>query len=170
MHPRAAELVRLLELESHPEGGLFREAFRSAKTVTAPNGDARPAATHIYYLLAASQHSRWHRVAHDEIWNAYEGDSLELAWIAPDWTRIEHVLLGPAEAGELAAGRVPAAVVPGGCWQRARTLGAYSLAGCTVAPGFEFADFALLSEHGEVRERLLREFPDEARFLVAASS
>ena len=165
MHPRALELIASLELVHHPEGGRFHEAFRGTEQVISAQGERRPAATHIYFLLAEGEHSRWHRVAHDEIWNVYEGAALELAWISPDWSRIERRLLGP-----VASGQAPAAVVPGGCWQRARTLGAYSLAGCTVAPGFDFADFALLSDHPDAEFRLRQAFPDEARFLAGAST
>ena len=165
MHPRAVELIASLELTRHPEGGLFHEAFRGSEHVVSARGDRRPAATHIYFLLADGGHSRWHRVAHDEIWNAYEGALLELAWISPEWDRIERRQLGP-----VATGQAPTAVVPAGCWQRARTLGAYSLAGCTVAPGFDFADFALLDDHPEPRQRLLERFPKEAEFLDGAST
>ena len=165
MHPRAQELVSSLELNRHPEGGWFREAFRSTEQVASSGGDIRPAATHIYFLLEGGEHSRWHRVAHDEIWNAYEGDTLELAWLSPAWDRIERRLLG-----RVSHGQAPTAVVPAGCWQRALTLGAFSLAGCTVAPGFDFDDFKLLSDHPEPRERLIGMFPDEAKFLAGASS
>lgn len=165
MHPRALELIASLELAPHPEGGRFHEAFRGTEFVTSAQGERRPAATHIYFLLTAGEHSRWHRVAHDEIWNAYEGDAIDLAWIAPDWSGVERRLLGP-----VAPEQAPTAVVPGGCWQRALTLGAYSLAGCTVAPGFDFADFTLLSDHPDAESRLRAAFPDEARFLAGASS
>ena len=165
MHPRALELITSLELKPHPEGGRFHEAFRGTKHVTSAQGERRPAATHIYFLLADGEHSVWHRVAHDEIWNAYEGDALELAWISPAWDRIERRRLGP-----VAPGQSPMAVIPGGCWQRARTLGAYSLAGCTVAPGFDFADFALINDDPEAESRLREAFPDEARFLAGGSS
>jgi len=164
MNERAAELVRMLRLEPHPEGGAFRETFRAAGRVVPPGGALRPAATHIYFLLAAGGHSRWHRVAHDEVWNFYEGDPLELAWIAPDWSRIERRTLAPAGVA-----REPAAVVPAGCWQAARTRG-YSLVGCTVAPGFEFADFTLMADDLEQRDRLVREFPDEAAYLGPAGA
>jgi uncharacterized protein len=165
MHPRALELVQSLRLARHPEGGAFREAFRASHTVNTPGGTERPAATHIYFLLVAGEHSRWHRVAQDEVWNVYEGEGIELAWIAADWSAIERRVLAAVSAG-----REPAAVVPAGCWQMARALGPYALAGCTVAPGFDFADFALMSDEPEACEELRRRFPDEARFLRSGTA
>jgi hypothetical protein len=119
--------------------------------------------THIYFLLGEQEYSRWHRVAQDEVWNFYEGDPLELSWITPDWGRIERHQLSLAGVR-----REPVAVVPAGCWQRACSTGLYSLVGCTVAPGFEFADFALMSDDAGAAVRLAREFPDETRFLGTA--
>lgn len=141
MHPRAAALIDALGLVPHPEGGYFREIFRSPETV-AP-GDARgerSALTTIYFLLTAGQTSAWHRVASDEVWHFYEGDPLELRCVAPDGAR-STILLGPL--GDSAA---PVAVVPAGHAQAAVPLGAYALVGCTVGPGFDFADFALIEE------------------------
>src|SRR5262249_25467583 len=112
MHPRAQELIRILGLTPHPEGGAYREVFRAHSGPSAAGGATRPAATHIDFLLAAGEHSRWHRVAHDEIWHFYEGDPLDLAWIAPDWSRIEYRVVGIPD-GE----RRPSAAVPAGCWQ-----------------------------------------------------
>jgi len=160
MHSRAAELMRTLALKPHPEGGMFREAFRAPELVTTDAGETRAAATHIYFLLGEQEQSRWHRVAHDEVWNFYEGDPLELCWIAADWSRIESRRLSLAGVR-----REPVAVVPAGCWQRAYTTGAFTLVGCTVAPGFEFADFALMIDDAVAREQLERRFPDEVRFL-----
>lgn len=131
----ADEIIRRLDLAPHPEGGYYRETFRD--TVLLPGG--RAAATAIYYLLRAGEVSRWHRVDAAEVWHWYAGSPLELL-IAPDGGRgIARHVLGP----ELAAGARPQAIVPAGQWQSARSLGDFTLVGCTVAPGFEFAGFEL---------------------------
>ena len=142
MDARARALIERLRLEPHPEGGIYREIHRSAGTVR-PGDDrpARAAVTSIYFLLAAGQHSRWHRVRSDEVWHFCEGDPLELLAGRPSFDWVERLVVsastGPGE---------PVRVVPAGWWQAARPLGAYSLAGCTVAPGFEFADFSFLRD------------------------
>jgi hypothetical protein len=148
-HPRARELVRLLGLEPHPEGGAFREVFRSPRLVH-PD-DARPprtALTAIYFLLADGGASRWHRVASDEAWCWLEGDPLEL-WTMPAAAGpAAHHVLGPVADGVHALG-----VVPAGEWQAARTRGAYTLVSCMVGPGFDFADFEMLSDLAGDAER-----------------
>src|SRR5262245_10070613 len=129
----ASDVIRLLALEPHPEGGHFRETFRDAVE------GARAASTAIYFLLARGERSHWHRVDAAEVWHYYAGASLELA-IAP-------AVGGPATVlrlgTDLAAGERPQAVVPAGTWQSAATLGDWTLVGCTVAPGFEFSGFEL---------------------------
>ncbi|MCX6366560.1 MAG: cupin domain-containing protein [Armatimonadetes bacterium] len=133
MHPRAQELIETLQLTPHPEGGFFREVFRSAKTVTPSDGrPIRSALTTIYFLLPAGAYSRWHQVLSDEVWHFYEGAPLELLCDDERW------ILGPV--GERQS---PTHTVPAGAWQAARSLGEYTLVGCTVGPGFEFADFSL---------------------------
>ena len=141
MHPRAGELLTLLTLQTHPEGGWYREVYRSADAVTRA-GAARTALTTIDYLLVAGQLSRWHVVALDEVWHFHEGDPLELLTCDPARGTVEPLLLGPAGAG----GVRPQQVVPRDVWQAARPLGSYSLVGCTVAPGFDFADFRFLAD------------------------
>lgn len=128
-----ADVIALLELAPHPEGGHFRETFRDAR-----GEGARAASTAIYFLLAAGEVSRWHRVDAAEVWHWYAGAPLRLEIAAPAGAS-EPVRLGP----DLAAGERPQAVVPAGHWQSARSLGAWTLVGCTVAPGFEFAGFEL---------------------------
>ena len=129
----AAEVIACLDLAPHPEGGHFRETFRD--TATTPDGRAR--STAIYFLLAAGERSHWHRVDAVETWHFYAGDPLILS-IATDG--------GPRDitlGGNLAAGEIPQAIVPPYAWQAARCLGAWTLVGCTVAPGFEFSGFEL---------------------------
>jgi predicted cupin superfamily sugar epimerase len=154
MHPRAADLIRTLALRPHPEGGHFTEVYKSPHLVHVIEGDAsRSALTTIYFLLAQGERSRWHQVAGDEVWHYYEGDPLELVW--EEQVEIRRVQLGP-----VARGRSPVAIVPGGSWQAARTRGAYTLVGCTVAPGFEFADFVLLGDVPAEAARLRALYPD----------
>ena len=141
MHSRASELIGLLRLEPHPEGGHFVQTFRSPVVVTPGDGrGARPALTVIYFLLLAGGVSRWHRVASDEAWHWYEGYPLELFTAPPDTGIVRTSLLGP-----LSGTAVPHQVVPAGHWQAARSSGAYTLVGCSVGPGFDYADFTLLS-------------------------
>lgn len=158
MHPRAAELIRHLVLQPHPEGGHYAEVFKSPHRVErGEGGDARAALTTIYFLLAQGERSRWHRVASDELWHYYEGDPLELVW--EEAGEVRRVQVGP-----VAMGREPVAVVPAGSWQAARARGAYTLVGCTVAPGFEFTDFALLADKPEEATRLRARYPELGDF------
>lgn len=141
MHPRAAHLIASLGLVPHPEGGYFAEVHRSASSVQ-PLDDrsSRHALTTIYFLLTAGDVSRWHRVRSDEVWHFYEGDPLHL-WLADEnFAQVRRVVLGPAEGDAR-----PVAVAPADSWQAARSTGAFTLVGCTVGPGFEFADFELLA-------------------------
>ncbi len=131
--PTAAEIIARLELRPHPEGGHYRETFRDQTTDT--NGRSR--STLIYFLLARGERSHWHRIDAVEIWHYYAGDALALH-IAEDGDN-RSIRLGP----DLAAGEVPQAVVPPQAWQAAETTGNWTLVGCTVAPGFDFAKFEL---------------------------
>jgi predicted cupin superfamily sugar epimerase len=128
----AEEIIRLLELEPHPEGGYYRETFRDRA-----RSGGRSASTAIYFLLARGERSRWHRVDAAEVWHWYAGSPLLLSLSGGDG-RTTH-RLGP----DLAAGERPQSVVPAGVWQQAESLGAFTLVGCTVAPGFAFAGFEL---------------------------
>lgn len=161
MHPRAKELIDRLGLQPHPEGGHYRETHRSAVVVQpGGGGGARRAVTAIYFLLADGEHSRWHRVAGaDETWHHYEGDPLELLCVRQDGTLERHVL------GAVANGRAPQATVPAGCWQAARLLGAYAFVGCTVGPGFEFADFAMLAHLPDEEANFRAQYPDLAALI-----
>lgn len=137
----ADEIAARLALEPHPEGGRFRETFRDAR-----GPDGRSASTAIYFLLQRGQTSAWHRVVDAvEIFHFYAGGPLELQ-IAPYAGGLARtVTLGP----DLGAREEPQAVVPAGDWQRARSLGDWSLVGCTVSPGFEFSAFEMAAEGWE---------------------
>ena len=151
------KLIDQYKLTPHPEGGYYREVYRSEQTLLSPvAGQQRNALTHIYFLLAAGQVSRFHRVVHDEVWNFYEGDPLKL--IQYDGQNISEALIGVA-GGDFVT------VVKGGVFQAAETTGAYSLVGCTVAPGFDFEDFSFLSDDPELKQRLIESYPDYLRLL-----
>jgi hypothetical protein len=154
MHSRAAELIRTLALRPHPEGGHYGEVFRSLRHVRALDRDVeRSALTSIYFLLTAGEHSRWHRVRSDEAWHWYEGDPLELL-------RLDDAGLRSVRVGPTAQDTRPVTVIGADCWQAARTLGEYSLVGCSVAPGFEFEDFDLLAQVPDAAARLRATHPD----------
>jgi predicted cupin superfamily sugar epimerase len=153
VHPRAAQLIETLGLQPHPEGGWFRQLFKSQSRVERQeDGAERAALTTIYFLLVEGTHSRWHRVRSDEVWHWYEGEPLELLVLFPDAAAVMSVHLGP-----LSPGTAPMHVVPAHAWQAARPLGAYTLVGCTVGPGFEFDDFELAGDSAdpEIRPRLV---------------
>ena len=137
--PTVAEIIARLELKPHPEGGHYRETFRDTRT----GADGRSRSTAIYFLLARGERSHWHRIDAVEIWHYYAGSALTLK-IADDdgqWS----FRLGP----DVAAGEQPQAIVPPDTWQSAESTGAWTLVGCTVAPGFEFATFELAPKDWE---------------------
>lgn len=149
MHQHAADIISALRLQLHPEGGYFREVFRSPHQVKPLDGrPARAALTAIYFLLVKGQHSRWHRVASDEAWHFHEGDPLVVYWIDEQDGVHEEVLASGTPNGR------PLCVVPAGCWQAAKTRGEYSLVGCTVGPGFDFQDFEMISSDSAVLARI----------------
>ncbi|WP_349655536.1 cupin domain-containing protein [Xanthomonas sp. 10-10] len=137
MHPTAAALIRSLDLAPHPEGGHFRRVYASARQVI-DNGRVRPALTAIRFLLAAGECSAWHRVDAEETWQWQQGDALELLLYDEASGQLQRLILDAAERGE------PMHVVPAGQWQAARSLGDFTLVGCTVSPGFVWEGFALL--------------------------
>jgi predicted cupin superfamily sugar epimerase len=130
------ELIKVLDLAPHPEGGFYRETWRDR-----PAGGGRGAGTAIYFLLPAGVENRWHRVDAAEIWHFYAGSPLELL-IAPDGARASSQVLGT----NLLEGERPQIEVPPHAWQRARTLGPWTLVGCTVSPAFEFARFEIAAD------------------------
>lgn len=129
----AAEVVRVLGMRPHPEGGHYVETYRAP----APDGGRSPV-TAIYFLLGPGEVSHWHRVDAVEIWHWYAGGPLALT-VSENGHDAWSVRLGP----ELQAGQRPQAVVPAHAWQCAESLGEWTLVGCTVSPGFDFAGFEL---------------------------
>lgn len=136
----ADQVVELLKMQPHPEGGFYVETFRDP--VTDENG--RAASTMIYFLLPEGVTSRWHKVDAVETWHYYAGAPLELS-ISPDGFALESLILGP----DLANGERPQGIVPRDGWQQARSLGAWTLVGCSVAPGFQFEGFILAHDGWE---------------------
>jgi uncharacterized protein len=148
MDPRADELRRTLDLQPHPEGGWYREVFRSTATVQPHDGrGARSALTAIDFLLNQGEQSVWHVVRSDECWHFCEGAPLELLQIDPTTRQRTRLVLGPV-SGQTR----PLHVVPAGVWQAARSLGTYTLVQCTVGPGFDFTDFRLGRDESGSRE------------------
>ncbi|MDD2775921.1 MAG: cupin domain-containing protein [Gallionella sp.] len=133
-------LITALQLQPHPEGGWYREIFRSPTSLDTPRGK-RAALTTIFYLLGAGQISRWHVVESDEIWHFYAGTTLELFAYDPQTRSLTTYLLG-----DLQSGGQPVAIIPAGVWQAARVQSGHALMGCTVAPGFEFSDFRFVAD------------------------
>ncbi len=128
----ADDIIEALGLNSHPEGGYFRETFRDTGTA-----DGRAASTAIYYLLKAGQRSHWHRVDAAEIWHFYAGAPLVLSVKTPAALSVHRL------GADLLAGEVPQVIVPAYMWQSAESAGTWTLVGCTVAPGFEFSGFEI---------------------------
>ena len=129
----AADVIRLLDLRPHPEGGHYRETFRDPRR----GADGRALSTAIYFLLAAGERSHWHRIDAVEVWHWHAGAALALRIAGQDG--VATVRLG----ADIGTGERPQAVVPAAAWQSAESLGAWTLVGCTVAPGFEFSGFEL---------------------------
>jgi len=160
----SADIIQKLGLLPHPEGGYFREMYRSDESVdgAALNpryGGGRSVSTAIYFMLTGETFSAFHRLRSDEIWHYYSGEAAELHLLFPDG-RHERVVVGP----NLAAGQRPQVVIPHGCWFAARVLrlDGHILLGCTVAPGFDFADFDLAR-----RDELLHIFPQHTNLITS---
>ena len=149
------DLIKLLDLKPHPEGGYYRESYRAQEKIEAsalPKGFNGPRnfATAIYYMLTGDERSKLHRLASDETWHFYTGDPLCVVEIDQQGT-VRETILGP----DLKAGQKFQHVVPAGTWFGAYLpKGGFTLVGCTVSPGFDFADFEIAQ-----RDELLRKFP-----------
>jgi hypothetical protein len=151
------DLIDKYKLVPHPEGGYYAVVYESKQAVTSPvvNKD-RKAVTHIYFLLLKGQVSIFHKVAHDEIWNFYDGDPLKL--IKYNGSKIEEDIIGSGCSDY-------ASIVEGGVYQAAESTGVYTLVGCSVAPGFEFEDFSLLRDDLESKDKFLEKFPGHQKFV-----
>lgn len=148
MSLRVDELIAALRLQAHPEGGFYRQIFKSAASVAPDDGrGTRSALTAIYFLLPQGHHSRWHRVRSDEIWTHLEGEPLEL--IVFDGDSVREQRLGAFEKGA-----EPVCIVPRGMWQAAKAADGDALVACFVAPGFEFDDFTLMSDDDDAKRTL----------------
>lgn len=146
-------------MRQHPEGGHYAEVYRSPHRVRAVARNVeRSALTTIFFLLASGEYSRWHRVLSDEVWNYHEGDAIELLLF--DDQGLRRLRLGPVSRETR-----PSIVVPAGTWQAARSIGAYTLIGCTVGPGFAFADFTLAIDWPDMAAQIAGAGADLTRFL-----
>ncbi len=158
---RSTELIALLKLQPHPEGGHYAEVFRSAQSVQAADGrPLRPGLTSIDFLLCAGQFSAWHRVTSDEVWHLLEGPALRLWMAPPDLDTFTAVDLVPASAQG-----APRHVVPAGWWQAAEPVGDFAYVGATVGPGFDFADFTFGRDDAALTAALARHAPQLQRLL-----
>jgi predicted cupin superfamily sugar epimerase len=163
----AEEIIRCYDLRAHPEGGYFRESYRSEELISrdclpSRYTGARHFSTAIYYLLPQGSVSRLHRIASDEIWHFYMGGRLTIVEFRPDRS-CNQVALGP----DIDCGERLQHVVPAGTWFGAYPNAGsdYSFVGCTVAPGFDFADFALASRH-----ELFQCYPQEEELILRLTS
>ncbi|QOL79945.1 cupin domain-containing protein [Pseudooceanicola spongiae] len=136
----ADDIIALLDLQPHPEGGHFRQTWIAGAT------EARPAGTCIYFLLREGEASHWHAVDSTEIWHHYAGAEVEL--------RLSDTTEGPYAAHrlgpDLASGARPQVIVPVHHWQAARAMGGWALVGCTVSPAFDFAGFTLAPDDFDI--------------------
>ncbi|MGB0166607.1 MAG: cupin domain-containing protein [Luteibaculum sp.] len=157
------ELVKRFELEPHPEGGFFKESYRSSQLVNTsglanfPEEQQRNVSTGIYFLLTAANFSAFHKIRSDEMWHFYAGDPLEIIVIDPNTEILKTKLLGSPSQG-----LTPQLTVAANCWfaSKVHQGGDYSFVGCTVAPGFDFKDFELAQ-----REKLIAQYPQHTSII-----
>ncbi len=157
------ELVQLLDLKPHPEGGFYKETYRSEYSI--PNealagnheGD-RSYGTGIYFMLTSDTFSAFHRIEQDELWFFHQGASIELHMISPDGNHSKHLI-----GNDIANGEQPQLLVPATYWFAAKVIneGDFALVSCTVSPGFDFRDFVLPS-----REELTAEYPQHKEIIA----
>ena len=162
-YPLITQIIKKLSLQPHPEGGFFRETYRSKGVIKADSLDTsyqgeRNYSTCIYFLLISDMFSAFHRILQDEIWHFYDGSPIELYSITKDGIYTTTVIGRDIEKGE-----IPQFVVPGGSWFAASVIrdDDYTLVGCTVAPGFDFLDFELA-----VRCELITKFPQHKEIIT----
>ncbi|MGB5943508.1 MAG: cupin domain-containing protein [Leeuwenhoekiella sp.] len=159
----AQQLIHILDLQEHPEGGFYRETYRSDGSIPASHlaktiDGERNFSTCIYFLLTAEKFSAFHKINQDEIWHFYQGSPIKLHSISPNG-KLESYIIGP----DILNGEHPQLVVPAGCWFAAEVNqgGDFALMGCTVSPGFDFEDFQLAQ-----REELSQMFPKHNGLIV----
>ncbi len=159
----ADDFIRQLQLTPHPEGGYYREVYRSTEKIEEEClhhrfcGGSRSVSTAIYFLMETGNFSAFHRIKSDELWHHYEGVSLEIVVIHPKGT-LEILKLGT----DFEKGERPLQVVPEGCWFASRVVDeGFALVGCTVAPGFDFADFELAD-----RSKLIKAYPEHEKIVL----
>lgn len=165
---RVQQLIAILSLQPHPEGGWYREVCRSPAAVSPSDGRAsRSALTTIYFLLNAGSRSRWHKVSSDEVWVHLEGAPL-LLWTAAMMLHEAPACmrLGPVDS----EGARPQHVAPGGTWQAAQPMDVHAgpdhvLVACTVGPGFDFSDFSLMAQDGSEAGLVRQHWPDLGRLI-----
>jgi predicted cupin superfamily sugar epimerase len=151
-HPQAQALIAALQLEPHPEGGYYRQTYRSEMRVAAPGGPERRALTSIFFLLHDDNFSAFHRLSSDEIWHFYRGAPVAIEIIDAS---------GEHETRALGGDGPFQAVLPAGAWFGAHMVeGGYALVGCDVAPGFDFADFEM-----PARAELVARHPQHAALI-----
>ncbi len=162
MNKQAQFYIDKLNLKLHPEGGYYKEVYRSSEIIEGGHlpdryTKKRNFSTSIYFLLEGNQVSKFHRLKSDEIWHFYDGSPIKIFMIAPDGNLQEKVLGKNLESGEL-----PQLVIERGNWFGAKVTAkkSFSLIGCTVSPGFDYNDFELAE-----REKLLREFPEYKKII-----
>lgn len=160
MKQSAEYWVDRLKLEPHPEGGFFKETYRSSLASKYEGfPESRNVSTGIYFLLMAGNFSGFHRIKSDEIWHFYAGDPISI-YVIYENGEMEEISLGL----DLDQGERPQAIVPANCWfaSQVKDDGAYGLVGCTVAPGFDFQDFELAK-----RSELLEQFSQHSELILA---
>lgn len=163
MKDTVENIIRLLDLEPHPEGGYFKETYRSTGHIDGESlGSAyqgkRNFSTCIYFLLTSDSFSAFHRIKQDEIWHFYDGSPIRLHAISEEGIHTSHVI-----SRDLDHGQIPQLIVPGGSWFASEVIDpdSYSLVGCTVSPGFSFEDFELKS-----RAELVALFPKHEEIIA----
>lgn len=156
---KASEIIEKLRLSEHPEGGFFRQTYKS-ELIVQPHKEihTRAAVTHIYYFLQEGTHSRFHKVKHDEIWNLYDGEGIKLYLFDAVRNRVDDRILSANNFNYHT-------VIPGGIWQAAEPIGDYALVGCTVAPGYEIEDEIYLFDDAEASNKLIKLTPELKRLI-----